>query len=432
MSGSPEAGDKVTKARNLKLAGYRRPLAAKKLADAEKKQLSVLLKAEGLTVAKSAKDEEWKDSVELVDVVDGKSVVYQLYVWPSGNGVMYAAGKTKVIANIMQHTFECEDAELCKAIAAAWKTGAKKLKIQETIDEFESPQVVEAAAATGSIVEQLQAFAATKAQLNMGERVDIATALFDLKKKLFPSKTRAPYPRARPSSLTAEQRAFIETACGLGADVYDLVHQGLFDIIAGDSLLLRMMGKAPQGPSDVEITVGKEKLPLWIAVADVASGHMEHKAVIDAFKKLPVEDGLAAWNEIAHNKSYDVLYPRDVTPKEYGRDNTPAKMDYRARVYSWLADASVALGDPGKQAAQELLAVRLDWDWGVRWLIGLLALSRHGGFDSQYDERIIPIRDNGDVVCSRTGFAQATIDEIIKSLPADRRAALPPAPKRRK
>lgn len=429
MSGVPEGNDKVTKARKLSLANYRLPLTAKKHSDAEKKQLTALLKPERLTIAKAAKHEEWKDSLEVVDVVDGKTKVYQLYVWPSGNGVMFAAGKTKVIANIVQHGFECEDEDICKAVQAAWKSGAKKLKVQETIDEFETPKVVTAAKAEGSILDQLKAFAATKAKLNMSQRPDIAEALYELKVKLFPSKKHAPYPRARPAKLTAEQRALIETSHALGANfLYDLEYQGLFD---STELLMRMIGKAPQGPSDVEITVGKETLPLWIAVADVGSGHMKHKAVLDAFKKLPVDKAEAAWNEIAHDKAYDVLHPRNITSKEYDRDNTPAKMEYRTRIYSWLADAAVALGEPGKKAAHDLLAVKLDWDWGVRWLIGLLALARHGGIDAKYDERIVPIRDNLMVECSRTGFAQATLDEIIKSLPADRRKALPPPPKKR-
>lgn len=426
MSGVPRGDDKVTKARNLKLANYRRPFEAKKLADADKKQLAKVLKAEGTTL-KEARDGDEPLTMEIVDVVDGNNAAYQLWLWSFGSGVLFKAGTTTVVGTVAQHSFECDDADLAKSLKAAWKSGAKKLKVEETIDSFDVPENIVSAKAEGSIVEQLKTFAATKAKLNLGQRDDIANALYDLKAKLFPSKKRQVYPRRRPATLTAEQRALIETSHTLGGDLYDLDLQGMPQ---STELMMRMIGKAPQGPSDVEVTVGKETLPLWIAVADVASGHMNHKAVVDAFKKLPSAKALAAWNEIANDKAYDVLNPRDITPKEYDRDDTPAKMEYRARVYSWLADASVALGDAGKKAAHQLLAVKLDWDWGQRWLIGMLALTRHGGLDAKYDDRIIPIRDNGNVVCSRTSFAQATIDEIIKSLPTDRRNALPPAPKR--
>ena len=84
----------------------------------------------------------------------------------------------------------------------------------------------------------------------------------------------------------------------------------------------------------------------------------------------------------------------------------------------------VWLAGEGPQAEAELplgaaWRVRLDdalldslrpYAWGAPQTIGMLSLTRHGGFDATYDKLIPRLRDWDT---GRTGYAKASVDEII-------------------
>jgi hypothetical protein len=54
--------------------------------------------------------------------------------------------------------------------------------------------------------------------------------------------------------------------------------------------------------------------------------------VLAAFEQLPPAGALAAWNEIAHGKAYDLLRARAVNLEEYQWDDAPTKQLHRARL----------------------------------------------------------------------------------------------------
>lgn len=251
---------------------------------------------------------------------------------------------------------------LREAIAAAWQAGAKKLKLTETI-AFDAPEAgrvkplakgaKRAKAAKPATVAARLAAIRPRARPGADDQARAHEALAALRDGLFPPRRAwRPYPKVRPARLTDNQRALIKAAVAAEYSL-DLALEGLF---GHDAHLLRAIGATRPGPSDVAIKVGKETLPLWCAVSDVASGHLAPAPVLAAFRALPAAKALAAWNEIAGGDAYDLLEVIPLDMKESDIPRTAKKMARGAgRLYGWLADTSVALGEPGRKAAERLL-----------------------------------------------------------------------------
>lgn len=231
-----------------------------------------------------------------------------------------------------------------------------------------------------------------------------------------------PYPKLRRAQITAEQSAWLEQALASGRG-YDLAYNGLFYKPEHNRRFLA----GPPGPSDVPVTVGGASIPLWNAVSDVASGHADHAAVLAAFRALPPGAALAAWEEMARGDAYDLHAAHALTFEEAGIPRTKNNVAHRTRLFSWLADASVSLGDSGRRAAEALAAsTKTDRHGAPEAFVALLALTRHARakgavLDARYDALVATL--DGE---NAEAFASPVVKEIHRAIPDDRAAWLPP------
>ncbi len=125
----------------FRLDNHRKPYRGK-LADISKSdraQLQAALgkrKIESMFVIDENKERESDELVEteITDVIDTASgkVLYQLMIWPYGDGTIVKNGTTKVVAQICQHSVDASN-EVGKAwmrdFANAWLEGSKRLKM---------------------------------------------------------------------------------------------------------------------------------------------------------------------------------------------------------------------------------------------------------------------------------------------------------------
>ena len=148
---------KGSKLGRFRLENARSPFKGK-LADLEtweRAQLSAVIDGDLKRMFKPTKgddeDEEGSEMREMriADVVDTESgkVLYQLMLWPYGDGAIVKDRTTKMVAGVCQHGLDGEE-ELGKAwvrdLARAWVEGAKRLKFSPGHIDF-SPEELGAA-----------------------------------------------------------------------------------------------------------------------------------------------------------------------------------------------------------------------------------------------------------------------------------------------
>ena len=231
-----------------------------------------------------------------------------------------------------------------------------------------------------------------------------------------------PYPKLRRAQLTDAQAAWLEHALASGSG-HDLQYSGLFSRPEHNRRFLA----GPPGPSDVAVMVGGQRIPLWNAVADVASGHADHGEVLAAFAALPPGAALAAWEEIARGDAYDLHAAHALTFAEAGTPRTRNNVAHRTRFYGWMADASLAMGDAGRRAAEALAAsTTTDRHGAPEAFVSMLALTRHargagGVLDPRHDALVATLGGEGAET-----FAAPVVQEIYDAIPEDRAAWLPP------
>jgi hypothetical protein len=231
-----------------------------------------------------------------------------------------------------------------------------------------------------------------------------------------------PYPKIRRAELTKAQEEWLEEALASGRG-YDLAYNGLFYTPEHNRRFLL----GPPGPSDVLVRIGGQMVPLWNAVSDVASGHADSAQVVEAFRALAPNAALAAWEEIARGDAYDLHEAHALSFDEVDVPRTKNNVAHRTRFYGWMADASVALGDAGRRAAEALAAsARTDVHGSAQAFIALLALTRHARaagaeLDAKYDTLVATLEGERAVT-----FATPVVQEIYDAIPDDRAAWLPP------
>lgn len=402
------AATKLEPKRSLSLANVRDPREAK-LSPTEKKQWKGLVAREGLD------DDE--TSVQLVDVVEGSAIVYQLYLWSFGSAALFPAGKTKAVGGAEQHAFHADDAELCAALATAWKASAKRLKLREALT-FEAakktPAAKKPAPKGGGIA---SAIAALRALVKDGKGREASRAADALRDQVFPPWRH--YPKLLADELSADQRAVLEVLLELDL-ARDLASCGLFD---RDDHLERFLGRSRPGPSDVTIALGKRTVPVWWAVSAVGSGHTKPDEVLKGWRSLPADKALAAWTEVARDGAYDVLTARATSMKDAGFSAKPYMVDYRTRIVALLADVSFAFGPEGEKAAKALTTKLPSWGGAWQIFVALASGLRHAKgapLDTAYDKTFTKLweRVGGDAF-----YASGLETEIEKALPEKRAKA---------
>lgn len=432
LRGMAAAKPKSTTA--LSLANVRDPRQAK-LSPAEKRQWKGLIAQEGL-------DDGDEDSVQLVDVVEGGAVRYQLYLWPFGSAALFPAGKTKPVGGAEQHAFHAEDAELCAALAAAWKASAKKLRLREAL-RFELAKeplphepgseprrgerrsmaapsrrrgvAMNAPRPAGGGV--AHAIAALRSLAKAGKGREASRAADALTDETFTAWRL--YPKLLVDDLSADQRAVLEVLLDLEL-ARDLANRGLFN---RDEHLARFLGRSRPGPSDVTLEVGERIVPIWWAVSAVGSGHARPDEVLKGWKKVPTVAALAAWTEIARDGAYDVLTVHATSMKDAGFSSKPYMVDYRTRVVALLADVSLAFGAEGEKAARALTTKLPSWGGAWQVFVAIASGLRHANgapLDTAYDKTFAKLweRVGGD-----SFHAPALAAAIEKALPSERAKA---------
>jgi len=381
-----------------------------KLAAHETKQLARHLKEEGFGSIKAARTND-ELAVQLVRIVDGKGrPAFELYLSSFGSGALFDHGTTTLVGNVIQHHFELvkDRPTLPAELAAVFtKAATRRLGIATAIAFGTAPPTTAPRTPTNLA-------AALAISNHSARREAVATFAAPLFGKA------APYPKRR---LTAEQRAFVAAIVDAKVDL-ELHGWGMFAQLEHNA---RAIGKAPAGPSDIEISIGKERMPLWRAVSDVASGHHDPAPVLAAFTKLAPAEALAAWNEIASDKAYDLFEAHAVKFSEGGIPRTPSNVKHRTRLFSWMADANLALGDAGVRAAEALTKTKITLDYrsGYPWaFIAILSLvrqaTRAGSVLAEAHDQLVARLDGPHA----DAFAAPIVKEIEKTLPRVRLAAI--------
>jgi hypothetical protein len=144
--GKPSKKGKAGKVKlgNLRWENRREPFKGTyaKLDEVTKKQLAKLPMESGTVeeVFSADPDDEagWFQATELIDVVDNASgeVLYNLYLYPFGDGSMFDAGTTKEAGAVCQHGYEDTVGKgplFIRDMALAYTEAKKRLKINEMI-----------------------------------------------------------------------------------------------------------------------------------------------------------------------------------------------------------------------------------------------------------------------------------------------------------
>lgn len=359
----------------MELRNRRHPLTRRSHSAVERAQLLEIVGREGYgSLAEAAKNPEL--SIVTLDVIDESgALAWTLYLWPFGSGVLFRAGTTERAAEITQHAFAWMGAndERHAALAAAFTASSDALGLEDGVDF--SPR---APLSTGSFVlpptggnvaaalGQIPTSAATYLE---GQR--LSPVLAPLVAGVFGQAARRS-PKLRLSALTDDQRAVAERCAAVH---YGLASVGLFD--APDDLR-RFLGQASQGPCDQPLIIPGEAapLPIWNALGEVGLGLLDAKVALKAWQALPPSDALAAWEEVARGDAYDVFVAPGKTPHEDEIPLTPFKTKYWVRLFGFLVDGNLALGEPGRGAAERLAAgLASAWEPASAF-VALLTLAR--------------------------------------------------------
>jgi hypothetical protein len=346
-------------------------------------------------------------------------------MWSFGSAALFPAGKAKPVGGAEQHAFHMDDAKELAALAAAWKASAKKLGLREAL-RFDSSTKTKTKTKTKTATKTKSAPAKAakpssfqakleeiRALSKAGKRADVSRALGKL--EVFTPWRH--YPKLLVSDLSADQRALLEMLLDLDL-ASDLGNSGLFD---RDDHLLRFLGRAAAGPSDVTMQVGKRTVPIWWAVSAVGSGHARPEDVLAGWKKLPAAKALAAWSEVARGDAYDVLEAHATSMKDAGFSSKPYMIDYRTRIVSLLADVSFAFGAEGAKAAKALAAKLPSWGGAAQVFVALMSGLRHapgGALDAAYDKTFTKLWER-----TSSFHAPAIESAIEKALPEKRAKA---------
>lgn len=284
----------------LSLANLRKaPLDVDALSPGTKKQLLHVLKTQdGDTLAQARKNEEsLLHGMEIVDLVDGaKKVAYRLFLYPFGDGTIYAGDTTKEIAAIVQHGAQLTepDPELHARLKAAWDSGRKKLKVEQAFS-FDDAKPKDA---------------------SPDDDGDLLGPIYDL---LGPWK---PVPVRRPFEIRGELHERLVQWVKTDPDSADFWPFGVLDIRVSHELH-RFLGLEPAGPCDRTIKVEGKEHPVWCLVSDVTVGLRAPDKVLELlFKALSEKELVACWNVLTAGRN------------EYSLDDYkyPSAKDYNSQI----------------------------------------------------------------------------------------------------
>jgi len=412
------------------LASYRLPLdTVPPAASVERAQLETVLDQEwSCSIAEARKDDEI--DLELVDVVDPKGKTrFQLYLWPFGSGLAFAAGTTDEVAEIIQHGLAptTDDLEVAPAIRAAIEADAKRLGLREA----RVPSVVPRAPAEMNLASASFDEAIAKAEERLAREprpyfsevtqyfVPWLTTLYR-----HPREPR-PYPKRLLEELTPLQRMMLERFVAWDT-VPPLSSQGLFDTRAQ---FARYFGQGLAGPTDTIITLDGREVPAWWAISSAAAGHAKPASVLAALTQLAPDQRRAIVLEVARGDAYDLVRAQRTDRKD--REG-PFRRTYWTTLFQLLADLTHSLGAGARETADALLADLPSYQFGgkvdphPRTPRAVLALLVLVNIAAPFDAAIDPvIRELGAYFMRDEIFIdKKQLARILAAVPADRRASI--------
>lgn len=390
------------------------------LAPKTKRQVTLLLKSQdGQTLAKALKNEESiLHGMEVLDVVRGKRVLYQIFLWGGDNGQMLEG--TTIVASISQGDFVLhgDDLALNEAVKAAWADARGRLHPRNTFTV--GTPVPPAPPQPADLTAKLEALRARLAAVKDPYTDDkwlFANTIEVVREVMGPYR---PIPVKRPFELTAIQRAVL-TFLADSPFQEDLSSRGLphhYDKGANNSLR-RILGMAPPSARDAEVTLDSKPHPVWTLVSDVAHRLRPAADVLDAIcGQLSPALARAALHELLA-PGEDTGQRRYLCPDEKLFLSGPSlkqELDELQPVISRYVELLVAW------------AVRLDDrlegapDGEFAMLVSLsAAVARDGTLDATADERLAALlaAPRGDDRAWREPMVR-----LLAALPAERAAQL--------
>lgn len=113
----------MKKPRVLSFANGKAPPLRKDLEAHHKRQLEVLaMPYEGTPNADYYLGSGPLTGAELWELREGETPVYELWLCDADGGYLFAAGKSRVLAQVLQGGFECEDERVAKEVLGALAT----------------------------------------------------------------------------------------------------------------------------------------------------------------------------------------------------------------------------------------------------------------------------------------------------------------------
>jgi hypothetical protein len=389
-----------------------------------------------------------------VDAREGK-VVYELFLWPFGSGVLLHAGTARAAADVVQHGFVVHEPDgvpvaefgaLRETMGAAFDEGQARLGIKEgvtfgvTLAE-KSPPTPAGADAKGSVDERIADLrkAAAEGKPPLDKKTLQSLVSEALGPLITPRTQYRPFPVRRLFELTPGQRNALELMVDLRADNDGFPRHGLPAGTGIDPLpvlsafgywretandLARFLSRGPLLPLDELIEVDGQSHPAWTLVSDALYGFRKLPEVVDLLVgALPPDRLLALWEALFKTTQHNLRGRCPPTAAEDSKGQTGASIDaHTGQFIELLVTLNLRLGDAGHARAEELVAgleKMTERPEHFEVVAGLECLAARGVVDPRHDGLLA----NAVMVCvfgSSNWRMVGPFTHLLETLPPDR------------
>lgn len=357
----------------------------KALAKGWKKQLTAWLEDQGAgTVARAARDEEWRD-LWAAELTLGKRT-FHVALTGTGDGAIWDGDEVAPIGDVVQHHGEVRlDADTVRALEASVAEAGPPVRVRLAPASLRTP--VPRPASSGDLPARLDEIEAAL-QVDPKDRAT-RRRLGELAEAVFGRGARwAPYPKRPFTDLDEVARRYVRLVAQVGGGPA-LQYAGLTPPWG----LARYVGLAPAGPADLPVPLDGRAVPFWILATHVGSGSVDGAAAHAALADLDPAALLDAWTEVADGRALDALQCWTVVAKEADIPLTRRRLAYQARLFAWMGEVAARLGAPARAAAEGVVQRVEDrvYGWGWRALCGLSALAATGGIPEAHAALLVEL-----------------------------------------
>jgi hypothetical protein len=403
------------------------------------------------------KSEELEGPIERVDVADTRegTIVYQLFLWPFGSGVLLHAGTPRVAADLVQHSFVVHEPDgvpvaafgaLRERLAVAFKEGQARLGIKEgvtfgvTLAET-NPPAPEGMNNRGSADERIAELRKDAAEGKPPPDVKTLQALVveALGPLVKPFTQYRPFPVRRLFDLTAGQRNALELMVDLEASNRGFPRHGLPEGSGPgkpisspfgfwhetENDLVRFLRRGQLLPLDERIEVDGQTHPAWMLVSDALYEHRKVAEVVDLLTaQLPADRLLPFWEALFTTTQHNLRFRLPPTAAEDSKGQSRENIDaHTDRFVELLLALNRKLGDAGGRRVEELLASlekTTDRPAPFEVVAGLRCLAARGEVDPRHDDLLA----NAVLSCANDWKMVGPLSHLLEKLPPDRAARI--------